>query len=252
MCAIVNGRPQPLPGRLAFRIPGAPVRHALPVAIAALWLVTADARADDFAYTLTWHFTPPSYSGCGDFIVSDGAISCEILDPDFNDLGGQPNFCWAMVGQVPKGTGPGAPGGVGGVQFGIDYDPTVLLSGWTLCTGGSEIPQDDPEGTWPAPGTGNAVTWSGGCYLVTENDDGLTRIGYLTIDAASSGYLFFGVDPRIGDAMGAGCDAATRAICGDMMGIADTTIDGEGENTCRAKCGVPVASTSWGRIKALY
>ena len=223
--------------------------------VAAATIFAIPAGAQPYPYNLDMHFQPPSYLGCTEGTVADAVLNCGIINPNAIDVGAfAPNFIWMIISGVPDGSGPGAPGGIGGLQFGIEYDASVVLGGsFTLCTGGSEIPQNDAGGTWPASGTGNAVTWSGGCYLVTDNPDGATKIGFLPIAPGSVGLIRFIEDPRIGQAQAAGCDAAISRICRQSMGIGDCTIpSGAGEAKCGFLCPVPVQEASWGSIKSIY
>ncbi len=200
--------------------------------------------------TIDIHFQPPSYIGCSEAAVSDAALSCGTLDDTYRDHGpSTPNFAWVVVGGVEDGTGPGAPGGIGGLQFGIDIDPGFVIRGWTLCTGGDEI----PEVGWPKSGRGNAVTWSGGCRLVTDNGDGLTRVGFLVLQALDEAMIRVTGDPRIGYALVVECDGSQGALCRELLGYGGT--DGVGHYTaCGDACLVrePARETSWGALRALY
>jgi hypothetical protein len=222
---------------------------------ALLGVSPALAGDSDFPFTINIDFNPPSYSGCADPGLNDSALSCGAIDNDLNDYDGAPNFGWLLVGGIPEGTGGGAPGGIGGIQFGISYDETFVVGSWTLCTGGSQIPQDDLMGTWPESGTGNAATWAGGCHLVDQNPDGLTAIGFLEVDANSNGVIDIMGDPRIGEALAADCAASALRICDQLLGRGFAFGGGEraGEGvTCGFMCAVPTRSTSWGAIKSLF
>jgi hypothetical protein len=61
---------------------------------------------------------------------------------------------------------PGSSPRVKGLSFGIDYDPTKLV----LDTRGSCADFEVADGTWPAPGTGTAQSWTTGAQtgLLTE------------------------------------------------------------------------------------
>jgi len=205
------------------------------------------------SYSLIYHMAAPSFSGCNDPAVADAALSCSAIDPDANDYSGQPNFMWVLVGAVPEGVGPGAPGGIGGVQFGIAYDFDVAPSGWTLCSGGSEIQQDNLEGTWPESGTGNAITFGGGCKLVTENSDGVTRVGFFNV-TATTGTAWFVPDPRTGVAEAADCDTSPTILCKALYSsTADAVIDGGGGfSACGISCTNPTRTSTWGDLKGLY
>jgi hypothetical protein len=227
--------------------------------LAAVAIAAGVAQAGDaeFPYTINTFFTGPNYTGCtGEPLVMDANLSCDALQTSAVDMPGAPIFLWLIVGGVPDGIGGGAPGGIGGIQFGMSHDLSSPPS-WTLCTGGAQIPQDDPVGgmQWPStPVSGNAITWGGGCYLVQENEDGMTKIGWLTINPGATGVVTLTGDPRIdGVALAADCAATESRICAQSLGRGDASVDGtEGLNTCGFLCAVPVAETSWGSLKSLY
>ncbi len=57
--------------------------------------------------------------------------------------------------------------GIAGARFGIDYFPATpgsgtLVQSWTSCAD-LQAPADGALGAWPAPTSGNALTWSGPC-----------------------------------------------------------------------------------------
>lgn len=211
--------------------------------------------AEDPEISLNFHGMRYAGTGCGSTLIDDSVHDCETLAPG-TPGGGIFNayWAWVVVGGVEPRVGEGGPGGIGGIQFGIEYDPGVVIYGWTLCTGGSEIPEDGPAGTWPASGTGNAITWFGGCYEVTENDDGVTAIGFLTLDMNSIGSLRYTVDPRIGEARMVDCGLYTHAVCTDLLGRFEADPDGgEGQNPCGETCmSTPVRPVTWSSIKGLY
>lgn len=172
--------------------------------------------------------TIPSYSGCDDPAFDSLEGNC--LDTPTDRVAGAA-FIWVVASR----TG-GYGNGIGGAQFGLNHD--LAAQGWSLCTGGSEI----PEGGWPASGTGNAVTWGGGCYM--SSGEGAV-IGYIAVGDGSVGNAAVIGDPRIGDlAVYADCDTETFEICDNGLGSL-------GEVVC--ECGpTPTAETSWGSIKSLF
>ncbi len=248
---------------------GGVVALASIASLASTDVVAGGGTRDLFPYSINVHFTLPSYSGCNEASVADAALSCDAIQPSFVDAGGQPNYAWLLVDGVPDGSGPGAPGGIGGIQFGLDYPATVSVGTWTGCTGGTEIPEPD----WPASGSGYATQWSGGCRMVTENPDGLTRIGFLVVDAGSDGTLSVACDPRIGRCDVADCQAAIFSLCPSYeYGVGDTSPGGTdgvvvcGFDGCADCCfdwyfgtidvgdcrEVPTERTTWGGLRSLY
>lgn len=217
----------------------------------------AQAQDDVFPYDLFIHMGPPSYSGCAEGSVADAALNCSMINPNGVDVGGfAPNFAWVIVGGVPEyEAGSPAAGGIGGIQFGVTYEPSVVVGGWSLCTGGSEIPSGTGPGEvqWPGSGSGNAITWAGGCKEVLANPNGMTRVGFFTINPGSGGFLFLDEDPRIERAQAADCDAQIFRICTQALGYAQTTPGGTGgQSTCGYICPVPTVESSWSSIKAKY
>jgi hypothetical protein len=202
-------------------------------------------------YSLIFHVGAPSFSGCADAAVADDALSCSMVDTDANDYGGQPNFFWILVGAVPDGIGGGAPGGIGGIQFGISYNLDVDPS-WTLCTGGAEIPQDNPDGTWPGDDTGNAIVWSDGCRLV-NTEEGMTRVGFFSV-TATTGMMSFIPDPRTGMVEAADCSAESTFLCKALYSsVVDANLDGGGGfSACGISCTNPTRESSWSELKGFY
>ncbi len=237
-----------------------------PLLIAVVFPGAVAAGERIFPYGLDVHFTAPSYAMCTDAAVADAALSCETIQPNYV-TGYEVNLMWILVDGIPDRVG--ADGGIGGIQFGIDYPPGVILMSWAVCTGGSEIPQGD-ERTWPEPFTGNAITWAGGCYEPDGGPDGMTRVGVFVVPQESVGVVRTLCDPRIGIAQGADCATTVRTICSFFFGEGDTTPGGTAgvhgcgtsdlhcdggpydppEDTCYP--GVPVRATTWGQLKQLY
>jgi hypothetical protein len=153
--------------------------------------------------------TPPSYSGCGDPDY-DRLDTLACSDLGSSPLAG-PAFVWIVVTDRD-----GFPGGIGGIQYGIEYD-RVEVTGWSLCTGGSDIPMSG----WPASGSGNASTWSRGCRDMAETT---TRIGFLSVASADSGVIEVTGDPRIEGATWAECDAREHLIPEVNLGGGDLSL----------------------------
>lgn len=202
--------------------------------------------------TIDVHFTVPSYAGCQEHAVDDAALACAWLNDTYLDFG-QPNFAWVMVGAVPDGDEPDIPPGISGLQFGIEYDPGFVLlgDGWTLCNGGSEL----PEYGWPKSGYGNAVTWPGDCYEVHANADGLTRVGYFLVRALDEAVMSLVEDPRLDQARVVYCDGMEARVCETSFGEGYSE-EGLGSGTrCGDLCLVgrtPIRETTWGSLKSVY
>ncbi len=107
----------------------------------------------DECFNINLMMEPPQYGGCGVSVpYLESFETCEnlVFDPWYPQI---------VFVHVVASRSPDFDEGIGGLQFGIEYE-NVEIQGWGLCTGGSEI----PEAGWPRSGTGNAVTWPGGCY----------------------------------------------------------------------------------------
>jgi hypothetical protein len=205
--------------------------------------VTTQSAAQplDTDVNINLHMTQADYSGCATFDDAD-FVTCDDLasaPPASVDL-----FVWAAVSREDV-----FDDGIGGIEFGIFYGDSVLVQGWTLCTGGLEIPMDDPElGTWPASGTGNAMTWFNGCYVPPHE---VAKIGFFSLVAFSGGPMQIIPDVRVGQALYVDCDGTLFEICEGNLGGA-TVPDGS-TPTCGNHCGVtPVRETSWGQLKSLF
>jgi len=200
----------------------------------------AFAQTDDSAASINVLITPASYSGCTDaqFNFIDEGVCADLSSTGTGGFG----FLW-IVASREGGFG----GGIGGAQFGMTH--SVAASGWTLCTGGSEI----PEGGWPASGTGNAVTWSGGCY---QSPGGNAKIGFLAVNPDNGGSIAITGDPRVaGEAIWADCATDLWRVCPQFLG-SDDLASGTSPSCGDASTGscevVPVRETTWGGVKSLF
>jgi hypothetical protein len=154
-----------------------------------------------------------------------------------------------VSGIPPADGGFGTSGGIGGLQFGIEYDPAFALGAWTVCTGGSEI----PDAGWPASGTGNAITWAGGCYPEAGAPDGSTKVGFFSVSSEADATLRLTADPRIGMALAADCSPTVVELCEDQLGSGSAIEGGRSQNTCGQLCdATPAREVTWGAIKAHY
>ncbi len=218
---------------------------------------------DTHPYSILLHITSASFSGCNETDLRDESLGCDMIVTE-GELQGpnMPQYAWLLVGGVP--TLDAEWGGIGQLRFGIDYEPTVLV-GWALCTGGTETPQADTDGLWPARKTGNLVTWPDQCRQVTANPDGLTKVGFFAIPWGNYGGIWITEDPRTSKAEAVDCRGNTVRICRQLLGKivvlepADGPCDAHGHgyavqvcNPCGFDCTVPVETSTWGRIKSQY
>ncbi len=197
--------------------------------------VAATAQLYDGDANLNVFLTVPSYAGCSEpeFEAIDAGSCADLV----SEPTGGPGFLWCVASREG-----GFPDGIGGIQFGVEHDLGAGLP-WSLCTGGSEI----PEPGWPDSGTGNAITWSAGCYHPIGF---AARIGYLSPEPDDVGIIELTPDPRIALAVYADCSAVLYEMCEANLGSAELA-DGT-TPVCGENCEIPIRETSWGAIKSLF
>jgi hypothetical protein len=190
----------------------------------------ASAQADDNDSFINVTLTAPSYGGC-DAGASIDALNClELASAPLDN-----QFVFVVASHLG-----GYADGIGGAQFGLDH---TLAGTWALCTGGSEI----PEGGWPASGTGNAVTWPGGCYAPANEN---AKIGFVSVGGPAAGSIQVIGDPRVGSAQYANCSAVAFVTPATNLGgdsdLADGTVP-----TCEPT-GTPTVEETWSSLKSLF
>ena len=201
--------------------------------IALMLPAMAFAQADPNA-NINYSVGPPDYAGCN-------AAMFSMLEAGTCEDGASAGMAGTIFKWVWVHDADGFPDGIGGAQFGIETDKPMI--GWTLCTGGNEV----PEGGWPASGTGNAVTWEGGCY---DPPGVIAVVGFFTIaDGMTGGMTIIG-DPREGVAKYADCVPNGHNFCPEnlMTGVNDGALTPD----CDLCEGTPVQESSWGEIKSMY
>jgi len=222
------------------------VRGSLVGIGAVLAAASVASASNPFGFVL--HMTPATYSGCA--TIDDATLTCEGIDVQ-GDSAAPQQFAWLIA--YGWTTIPGWPTepvvrGIGGAEFGIHYPAEVAVQGWTLCTGGSEIPQNDALGVWPASETGNAVTWTGGEYT---QPSGFAKIGFFAVPQGSTGRMTVMGDPRIDRAEIAAADTQIFLVPPAAYSSADIDEStDEGRAACRED--VPVQEASWGKIKSMF
>lgn len=158
-------------------------------------------------------------------------------------------FIVVVASNVDGWTDPqGIGNGLAALQFGVEHSGLDVLS-WFLCTGDLEIPQNDADGVWPESGTGNAVTWPGGCYDPGGEN---ASVGLLLVSDGSAGSIQTTVDPRAGFGIASytDCDAFNWEI--DPMGGLHGANIGDGSSLPVCSPIVPTEEKSWGQIKSLF
>lgn len=170
---------------------------------------------------------------------------------------------YAMV-LVTNGVTDGtASSGVGGVQFGIEYNGVpgsgVDIFDFTVC-GLLQM----PTAGWPRPGSGNRILWDGVTRCQRAEPDGpgtgvTAAAGYFYLAAYTPDELSITTYPQDGTVQVFDCLGAGSVVVADgqlkapwPLGRAAFSADGlsPGYNPCGG--GTPVERTTWSRVKALY
>lgn len=162
--------------------------------------------------------------------------------------------------------------GIGGLQFGIDYDnaPTrgVDIYYWNSCT-----TLQFPMPNWPASGSGNLLTWDPNVQCQRTEPDGpgtgvVAVAGYFYLGAYSPDVLRLTPRPADGKAKVIDCTTATESLLEggavhhdpSHLGYASFSVDGSvpGYNPCAAptqvQCGIsgpdPIVRGTLGNLYA--
>jgi hypothetical protein len=198
--------------------------------------VAAEAASEP---VLLMHVTEADASFCD--LVDDRSLRCSGIVTSAPS--GGPYFVWVLMGDVSD---------VGGVQFGIEYESAIQILSWTSCAGGLQMPSASPP--WPASGSGNAITWTEGCYR--PGPGGFAKVGFFLLGGGSSGWIGFAPDPRHHESGLPGyqysnCDGDTPDMC-EYHGRAAIG-GGTGAHPRDCECsGPPVTERSWSTIKDTY
>lgn len=156
--------------------------------------------------------------------------------------------------------------GVGGAQFGVNYAaaPSVGVDvySWSLCAS-LEFTAAGPNGPWPAPGSGNLVTWDvrTRCQRTEPGGPGtgvVATVGFFYLGAYTPGEIRLTPRPVDNQAKVGSCTSVEDVIAGaggpagERLGFASFSADGltPGFNPCEAP--IPVRMTTWSSIKALF
>lgn len=163
-----------------------------------------------------------------------------------------------VVGCLRVGLGPNAPpAGIGGLEFGINYPGGYAPGGglspisvfdWTNC-GDLQFPSSN----WPAPGSGNLVTWQQArCAtpLIVLNNS-IAVAGYFYLGAYGPGRISLTVRPASGHAKIANCPGTEYDLTPNASFLGSVGFGGlQGGNGCLFPD--PVTSSTWSGIKGGY
>jgi hypothetical protein len=132
-----------------------------------------------------------------------------------------------------------------GAAAGLDDHAGVDIHAWTPC-GTLQFPTTSPA--WPAPGSGNAITWAAAVCQVPPT----AVVGWFDVSAYSPDDLRLTVRPVSGQAAVATCSAALTVLSSGALGSARFSAAGNevGYNPCDRNS-VNVRPTTWSRIKTL-
>ncbi len=141
------------------------------------------------------------------------------------------------------------------LSFGIDFSPSIQLTGWTLLAS-----QDGPTGTnWPETGDGMRVYWNPCTHLVNGADpdtpnNGFAVLGYFQLTSTAAGYVAltpnYWIDIPGGELYWRNCDLAYHFMTADRLGRFE--VGGPGINPCSLDQPIPVVGSTWSRLKASY
>lgn len=210
-------------------------------------VAASHAICDGLEYGIALHMTPSDYSGCNG--VDDDLLSCEVTDPSG---GSGQQFLWVIAygwREVPDWPEDQA---LAGVLFAVHYPPSVTISGWNLCTGGAQIPVDNPvDGTWPQSDTGLVATWAGGAYNPASD---YAKVGFLVVDEGSVGAVEVTEHASKPVVQLAAGPKGFSPFDVPPAGWSIADVDGTTGTACRScvMSPTPVESTTWGGVKAAY
>jgi hypothetical protein len=160
---------------------------------------------------------------------------------------------YLVIGQIvsPDDT---LAGGIRGLALGIKYTtPTGTVGtsvSWTSC-GDLEFPNGNP--LWPESGGGNTITWADCKGTDIPPDGSHVLAGAFTVYAYAADTFQITANNNLANA------ALAIANCSGAQ--VETPLDHAGFvrfggllgcNPCLAPCFVPVAPTTWGKIKSQY
>jgi hypothetical protein len=146
---------------------------------------------------------------------------------------------------------PDDPVGIGIIQMGIDYSPSLHVQSWISCA--SQIVTNE----WPASGTGNTLIFDG-C-----NSGEIEVAGYFQVAIYDPSFFRIIGHPQTGVAKWASCSSGDQVFedltAGQVgwisLGGAAIGQDNDGCNPALESCApgpVPAHPTTWGKLKTKY
>ncbi|HEX7878226.1 MAG TPA: hypothetical protein VF720_02385 [Candidatus Eisenbacteria bacterium] len=204
---------------------------------------TVDTSGDlNAATSLALHAIPVGPGGCAAGRIPDcrDANTIARLLPDAY-------LVYLLAGEFAE---------IGGIEVGIQYSggaadgagdqAGVDVYNWTSC---ADLQFPSPTPAWPAPGSGNLMTWqSTHCQFPPT-----TVAGYFYVGAYSDDEFRLTIRPGSGQAAVATCNSVETPLPPDALGSVRFTSDGKqaGINPCGRGTPTPVRMSTWSRIKNL-
>lgn len=232
------------------------------VAAAAVWVIAPTVQAGtETGPKVALHLTATTSKAasiCTSWSPNTAGIPCSSYDVDGETAPSvvENQIIYMVVAQVDTEL---YVGGLAGLTVGIEYNGNVSqgvdVVSWTVCADGQEYRNAGPRGDWPAAGGGNVITWAT-CQTNRIGDDSIHGVvGAFTIYAYATDV--FRVTPNRNLLVG---PRMLVADCSAAETLLDTTVAAGwvgfgtklGCNPCTQSCPVPVASTTWGKLKNLY
>ena len=230
------------------------IRYLLVLAAVSIGLASPAISGNNSQAALTVHVVPwaksadycsESYRPTSHYNLVEMGTLCNSTDYMVYFL-----VCWGSDISPPDYSGSG----VAGVEFGIDYDPSLFIpqGGMAHCTDQQFI-----EPGFPASGTGLVAIWDSELNCQSDRADvGLPNsviaiVGAMLVTANAPGQLLITPRPISGVAKVADCDAVED----DLTNIVPTRLGAagfckQGYNSCWHPD--PVTQTTWGGIKSLF
>jgi hypothetical protein len=215
--------------------------------------------ADPAAPRIFLHLTHPTTKG---ILCDRGAIDdCTqaVVNGDLYPNG----LAYFLYVEVSRGALPS----IAGIQLGVSYDPVTLsgvdVFGWTYCLD-AHFASDGPHGAWPAPGSGNLMTW----FADANCQTGPTTVaGYFYLAAYSPDVFRVLPRPVDGRAAVATCEAEVSVVPPSNLGRVAFSSGAvtPGCNPCVDDCTtttpqgnpiqpleVPTVAVTWSSVKSLF
>ena len=199
--------------------------------------------------------------------ITDTTVACVSGPSEAHDVvtqapasvDGSVHYFVYLLG-APSDSSDAQPPGLNGMQLGIEYNQDtserrgLKVESWHACSD-LDFPGDD----WPAPRSGNTITWSlGNCQ-----QSPLVVAGYFYVTAYGASVMSLAPFPPTGAVKAADCGGAefvlnkvlsASAVGWISLGGGRIGPDQDGCNPALESCerATPATPTTWGRLKQQY